>query len=476
LYFGGPVIENAKVYVVYWGPSSRLNPAVTAPAGGMADLFAGLLNSDYTDWLNEYDTTLVAQSGSHAGAAGTAQHIGRGNYAGSYELAVPPGDVSDATVQQTLLAAITRGDLPPDDLNTVYAIFFPRTVHVDDSCKRNGFAGYHGVTDGALNNPVYLVLAECDDSLDYFGELCSHELVEAITDRVPTPGDIPDYPQAWNDKDAFETADLCENQPGVSVSTPLGAFPVQTIWDEANNACDSLHRYPQDYAISLEPTVADLQPGQALSIAVVTATTAGAAQPLTLSVLAPAGVTASLDRGTLDSGALATLTLSAGPDASIPRDAQVIVRAAGTTGAAAQVHTAALLLQPPEFNLFVGAASADLRSDGSITVPIRTAALHGEPGPIQLSISGLPAGVTASLSAATVAGTGASVLTLKEHGAAALTGATFVVTAAGASARRVGTGVFNVLAPPAGGCATSGGPAACLSALAWALSRRRRRA
>ena len=29
-YFGGPVIENAKVYAVWWGPGVRLSPMVNA--------------------------------------------------------------------------------------------------------------------------------------------------------------------------------------------------------------------------------------------------------------------------------------------------------------------------------------------------------------------------------------------------------------------------------------------------------------
>ena len=55
-YFGGPVIENAKVYAVWWGPGIRLSPMVNAPKGGMADFFTGVLDSSYLDWLNEYDT------------------------------------------------------------------------------------------------------------------------------------------------------------------------------------------------------------------------------------------------------------------------------------------------------------------------------------------------------------------------------------------------------------------------------------
>ena len=75
LYFGGPVIPNAKVYVVWWGNPANLNPAITAARGGIADFYAGVMNSNYIDWLNEYDTNLNAQAGSHLNQPGTQQHI-----------------------------------------------------------------------------------------------------------------------------------------------------------------------------------------------------------------------------------------------------------------------------------------------------------------------------------------------------------------------------------------------------------------
>src|ERR1700694_556890 len=102
-YFGGPVIPNVKIYVVWWGDPSRLNPAITAARGGIADFYAGVTNSNYMDWLNEYNTNINAQGGSHAGLPGTNQRIGRGNYAGTIALTnVPSGNVTDAQIQQTL--------------------------------------------------------------------------------------------------------------------------------------------------------------------------------------------------------------------------------------------------------------------------------------------------------------------------------------------------------------------------------------
>lgn len=467
IYFGGPVIENAKVYVVWWGPASQLSPLVTH--GAIAAFFAGILDSPYVDMLNQYDTDIAAQSGSRVGAAGTSQHIGRGNFAGVYELLdVPAGNVTDAIVQSTLLAAIARGDLPPNDANAIYGIFFPAAMHVDNSCQRNGFEGYHYATGGATDGVEYMVFPDCGfTSLDDFTGVTSHELAESITDRAPTPGDIPDYPQAWNDKSAFEIADLCDHVPLADAATPAGTFVVEPIWDEAGGGCHIAHAFAQDYNVSLGPNVVDLRAGQTVSIAVHTATVNGGVQPLTLSVSAPMGIGGSFDQTSLLSGATATLTLTAAADAPFARDSQVIVTALGTNGAGPQRHTASLLLQPAEFTLFVGQVP-QLSSDGSVTVPITVTTLHGDPGAIGFSISGLPAHVTGSFSP--LSG-GVSTLTLKANGAAAVTNAKFVVTATGSTATHSAAALYTVV--PSGGCATSGDGLVLLVAALAALAARR---
>src|SRR5689334_1848388 len=45
LYFGGPVISNPKVYVVWWGNPANISSLLTAAKGGLADFYAGVTNS-----------------------------------------------------------------------------------------------------------------------------------------------------------------------------------------------------------------------------------------------------------------------------------------------------------------------------------------------------------------------------------------------------------------------------------------------
>jgi hypothetical protein len=342
-YFGGPVISNAKLYVVWWGQPSSLDPSITAARGGMADFFAGVTHSNFMDWLNEYDTNIPTQSGSKSGSPGTGQHIGRGNLAGTYTLtSIPSGNVTDAQVQSTLDAAFASGALPMPDSNSLYAFFFPPSVSIDmDGASCGSWLAYHEYKP-VTSQPAaaYIVMPDCGGGFDT--TTVSHELAESITDYIPTPGSNPNYPQAWNTSDGNEVGDLCVGG-SASVSTALGTFSVQAIWDEVKATCAKPHARKVDYSIDL-PGPASLSAGVGTSFTLSSTTLGGSPQSLTLSVTGPAGVTASVSPSTITSGQAATVTVTW--DGSTPvHDTQVVVEADGNNETGAQAHTAALLLQ-----------------------------------------------------------------------------------------------------------------------------------
>jgi hypothetical protein len=341
-YFGGPVNSNPKIYVVWWGSAASINPVLTAARGGIADFYAGVTNSSYLDWMNEYDTNITTQSGSHAGMPGTGQHIGRGNFVGIRTLTpVPAGNVTDAQIQATLDQAFTNHTLPQPDATTIYAIHFPRavTITLDGSRSCSAFGGYHfNTTETTRHNAFYIVIPDCGNSFRSFTVVNSHELIEATTDAQPTPGSNPNFPQAWNNATGSEVGDLCEGSSG-SVTTALGTFTVQGEWDEVSHGCPVFRSNASDFNVSFATSSATLAAGGQITSTVRTATVRGTAQTLTLSVTAPAGVTATISPAQVTSGGTATLTVSA---SSAVTAAQVVVSAAGTTGSAAQTHTASL--------------------------------------------------------------------------------------------------------------------------------------
>ena len=437
-YFGGPVIPNAKVYAVWWGDPANLSSAVTAAHGGIADFFTGVTNSNFIDWLNEYDTNINAQAGSHSGQPGTNQHIGRGNYVGAATLSgvQVTGTVTDAQIQSALDAAFTAGTLPEPDANTIYAIYFPSSVSIDlgGSTSCIAFGAYHeNTTETARHDAYYLVMPDCGDSFSGVTVVTSHELAEAITDPDPTPGSNPDYPQAWNDASGNEVGDLCESSSG-SVSTALGTFSVQGIWDERSQGCKVFTSAAQDFNLALSPNTATLAQGGSATFTVQTATVAGASESLTLSATAPAGVTATVSPSTVTSGSSATLTVTAA-SAGAASALQVTVQAAGAAG----THSASLLLAITgaagnDFSLSATPSSATAAPGGTALFTVSTAVTSGSAQAVTLSVTGLPTGATGTFTPASVNAGSGSTLGISVGSATAPGTYSLTITGTGTSA------------------------------------------
>jgi hypothetical protein len=245
LYYGGPVLSNAKVYAVIWG--AKVDPGTQAQIGGF---FTATLNSTYMDWLKEYSTDVKAVDG----RPGTNQTIGRGTFEGV--IVITPKNTSmalkDSEIQTELDAQITAGVLPAPDANTLYMTFFPPALSI--SLDGNGsschdFCAYHeGFTSKTNGNVFYGVMPDlggacagsCGSNLNPFddmSEVTAHELIEAVTDPFPTPGDKPAFPQAWNDNQGNEVADLCVEQPTTVTTTTGTKYRLQQIWDDTINGC-----------------------------------------------------------------------------------------------------------------------------------------------------------------------------------------------------------------------------------------------
>ena len=207
-YYGGSVFETVKVVNVIWGPD--VNPTITAAVPGLA---GALVQSTYLDQAKEYGTKGKTAINGHKG---TKQEIGRGSYLGQVQIKPKNKNTSltDEDVQKELKSQIARGKLPAADLNTVYMIYFPRAVSINLDGLRScvDFGAYHFATNDAKlskKNVFYSVEPDCGSSITSITFAASHEFMEATTDNVPTPGSFPDFPQAWNDSDGFEVADVC---------------------------------------------------------------------------------------------------------------------------------------------------------------------------------------------------------------------------------------------------------------------------
>ncbi len=243
MYYGGPVIANVKVYTVFWGKS--VDPTVTSKIGSF---FSAVTNSTYLDWMKEYDTNIKAVDGRQ----GTNQHIGRGSYAGEYTITPKNtgANLADPDIQAELEYQVSIGALPKPDGNSLYMTYFPAgiTLSIDGQQSCQAFCAYHeGFVSKSYGNFYYGVMPDmggmcslgCGFNPQPFAnmtEVTSHELMEAVSDPFPTPGNSPAYPQAWNTTDGNEIGDLCAGND-TELKTPAGTFTLQQEFQNSIGRC-----------------------------------------------------------------------------------------------------------------------------------------------------------------------------------------------------------------------------------------------
>jgi hypothetical protein len=237
-YYGGPVISNAKVYAVFW------TAAVAAETKTkIGPFFENMLDSNYMDWLSEYDTNITAVNG----RPGTNQHIGRGRFMGSVTIvpSIQAKALTDEQLQKELEGQIAAGVLAPADDDTLYMLYFPSgySITIEGMRSCSSFCAYHeGFKSARAGSSIFYGVMPtcgfgCGGGFDGLTATSSHECLEAITDPFPTPGSNPAYPQAWNTSGGEEIADLC--QEGASTVTGHGLVSkVSWEWDNNTKSCN----------------------------------------------------------------------------------------------------------------------------------------------------------------------------------------------------------------------------------------------
>src|SRR5579859_2110125 len=240
-YYGGQVMPSVKVVAVYWGPN--VSPTTT---GGLAGFFTTITNSPYIDWLLEYDTNITAQGGT----PGTNQHIGRGSYLKAVTITpqASGGTIDDTQIQAELDRQIGAATLPPPDVDTFYATYFPpgTTITQGGASSCQAFCAYHGTFLHNGTDVVYGVIPDqggacaggCANSGDPLGDVTavtSHEMVESITDAeagLYNGAAAAGAPLAWLDTVNGEIGDIC-----VGVLDTLSGYVIQKEWSNSLNQC-----------------------------------------------------------------------------------------------------------------------------------------------------------------------------------------------------------------------------------------------
>jgi hypothetical protein len=218
-YRGGPLLTSVQVFTVFWGsawqqsPISDLIPQINA-------FFDYILTSPLIDQLAEYSTQTMT--------------IGHGSRIGTTTITSPDvgQTVADSDIQTMLQNAIANNTLPQPTANTLYFVYFPTGVVVEQggSSSCQAFCGYHDtINNGQIFYAVepYPDCSGCTGNLAVFDALTttsSHELCEAITDPIPAQG--------WYDDTNGEIGDICAWK-----TKQVGNYTVQQEWSNQANSC-----------------------------------------------------------------------------------------------------------------------------------------------------------------------------------------------------------------------------------------------
>lgn len=256
-YYGGPVMSNAQVVVVFW--SSNVAASEQTNVG---PFFAAVTNSSWMDILSEYYT--LGRTSVSDGLVGSEQIIGRGSYVNSYTITPKlcgsgvSCSLTDVDIQTELVAQLTAGNLPQPQFdaagnaNTLYMTFFPPGVSISsggfNSCQAGGFCAYHGTANYNSKPLIYGVAPDfttggctsgCGTNVNNVNNLdavCSHELAESVTDADVGSAATFDRPLAWYDINNGEIGDICNGQD--TTTTVNGtAYSVQALWSNLQGLC-----------------------------------------------------------------------------------------------------------------------------------------------------------------------------------------------------------------------------------------------
>jgi hypothetical protein len=229
-YHGGPLLQNVRVETVFWGSFWKSSALPAYVNGFFTALFA---DGRYMANLAQYS------AGSYT--------IGNGTF-GTADMDTAPltATLKDAAIRAEIRAQIAAGNLPQPDDNTVYFVFTPPRVVVEDAYGNNSasdFAAYHDYAAGSDGFPYAVVpydqrLSDPHKMTAY----ASHELAEAVTDPQPgvntlgwyddRNGEIGDIPVSLYNAGRITLADLTDQLTAADGTTYL----VQKEWSVKDSA------------------------------------------------------------------------------------------------------------------------------------------------------------------------------------------------------------------------------------------------
>jgi hypothetical protein len=231
-YHGGPVIHQAHVVSIFWGPDWGTGGSDSTTATNIRSFFGQFGGT------GEYNVITQYSDGSGSILLTT---LGTTAY---FDGSTPPTNVTDADVQGEVLKYLTPsnqgGGGGSFDSSTIYEVFLPKGSYASfgtsDSCggPNLAFCAYHGNfsnggRDIKYSSMPYPSCSGCQwsgwtvsQNLDHFS---CHETREAVTDE-----DL----NAWYDNSGNEADDKCAWSPSPFLD---GGYGYQYEWSNSAKSC-----------------------------------------------------------------------------------------------------------------------------------------------------------------------------------------------------------------------------------------------
>jgi pseudomonalisin len=171
-----------------------------------------------------------------------------------------------------------------------------------------------------------------------------------------------------------------------------------------------------NFSISISPTSASVNPGQNIGYGVTVSSSGGFTAVASLSISGlPSGVTATLSPSSVQGSGLVSLSIQTAADTPGGSYSFTIT---GTSGPLVRTATGTLVVLAPDFSLSATPASQPVQTGQSVNYSVTLTPVNDYAGTVNFSISGLPSGVTAIFSPASLTTSGTTTLSVAADGTA----------------------------------------------------------
>ncbi len=353
---GGPVEQTPVLYLIFWGSSwNNGSGGLTADAQIVSSYANDVSGTAFEQVLSQY-------SGTGGAISSTAQvgGIWQDNANPVTDASCGAPTVEDSGIQNEISAAITTNSWPAPTANTIYFVYAPSGVEVNDgtgSCSEQSFCAYH-TWSSSLNTayaamPYPTDLSSCgvptapngNTAGDALANATSYAQFDAITDPQPGSG--------WVDSISDEISDKCayDFSAGTTTLANGGTFELQTEYSNGNSACVTT---TQSH-IAVAPTSFNLTriPGSPVSGQTLTVGNSGLATlAWTVSSSVPSWLTLSATSGSLAPGATQNISLTFGINDSTTQSYTTTLILTDTSGASSSVAVPVSVTDPPTITSF----------------------------------------------------------------------------------------------------------------------------